>query len=65
MNPKHEWYWCSEMQPEEAWLIKIFDSEAGKNGIADGTLHTSFVLPGTEQLPARNSYEIRNLVFYD
>lgn len=68
-NPKHEWYHCSNMTPEEALLIKIHDSAApgkeGGNGTAGGVPHTALQVPGTEDLPARESCELRCLVFWD
>jgi hypothetical protein len=68
-NPKHTWYYCSDMMPDEALLIKIHDSTApgGQfgNGPAGGTPHTGLQIPGTEELPARESCELRCLVFWD
>lgn len=64
-NPRHKWYYVSDMQPDECLLIKIFDTQSGKAGISGGVPHTSFHLPGTEEYEARNSIEMRCLVFYD
>jgi hypothetical protein len=64
-NPAHEWYYCSDMRPDEGWLLKIFDSEGGKNGICGPAPHTSFELPGEVPKEARTSCEFRTLVFWD
>jgi hypothetical protein len=70
-NPDHEWYYRSEMRPDEALLVKIHDSAAGLargNGsgvIASGVPHTSLQIPGTEDVEARESIELRCLVFWD
>jgi len=60
-NPQHRWYYASRMTPEEACLIKIFDSK--EDGRARRTPHSAFTLP--EQLPSgppRQSVEVRCLV---
>jgi hypothetical protein len=71
-NPEHEWYYCSEMRPDEALLVKIHDSAAGQpqsgdlsGVIANGVPHTSLQIPGTEDVEARESIELRCLVFWD
>ncbi|KPI36628.1 uncharacterized protein AB675_10066 [Cyphellophora attinorum] len=64
-NPAHEWYYCSNMRPDEGWLLKIFDSEGGKGGICGPAPHTSFELPGEVPKEARRSCEFRTLVFWD
>jgi hypothetical protein len=71
-NPEHEWYYCSEMRADEALLVKIHDSAAGlpRSGdlegvIASGVPHTSLQIPGTEDVEARESIELRCLVFWD
>jgi len=61
-NPEQRWYYASEMSPEEALLIKIFDSK--KDGRARCTAHTSFPLKD-ESGPPRQSVEIRCLVFWE
>lgn len=56
-NPDHRWYWCSGVRKDEALFIRIFDSQ--DDGGVPGTPHTSFVVPGTEQEPKRQSIETR------
>lgn len=61
-NPTHRWYYFSEMQPDEALLIRIHDSS--QDGRARLSFHTSFentLAPGA--LP-RESIEVRALVFF-
>lgn len=31
---EHEWVFASDMQPSEAWLIKIMDTDAKEKGFA-------------------------------
>ena len=31
-NPAHRWYWLPEMTPEEALLLKVYDSARGRDG---------------------------------
>ena len=33
-NPDHKWYFLSDQQPDEAWMIKIMDTNAASNGLA-------------------------------
>ncbi|KNZ75561.1 hypothetical protein J132_02501 [Termitomyces sp. J132] len=64
-NPNQKWKYFHGMTPEEAVLIKCFDS------IQDGSValfapHTGFEDPTTpEGTPLRESIELRALVFYD
>jgi len=60
-NPEHRWYYASRMTPDEALLIKIFDS--AKDGIARRVPHSAFTDPNTNSHdPTRQSIEIRCLV---
>ena len=61
-NPEHRWYYKSGMEPDEALLLKIFDSK--KDGRARRTPHTSFQGP-EDTGPPRNSCEIRCFVFWE
>ncbi|KAG1830296.1 hypothetical protein DFJ58DRAFT_824741, partial [Suillus subalutaceus] len=63
-NPNHQWKYLKAMTPEEFVLIKCFDSiEDGS--VARLTPHTGFQDPNTpEGTPARESIELRALVFY-
>ncbi|KAF7189193.1 Hydroxylase/desaturase asaB [Pseudocercospora fuligena] len=59
---QHKWYYCSKLEPEEALLIKIYDSK--KTGVARRTLHTAFVCD-EDYGPPRESVEVRTLVFWE
>ena len=62
-NPAHRWYYFPEMQPDEALLIKTYDSET--DGTSRFTPHTSFDDPtAAADAPPRESLETRCFVFY-
>lgn len=61
-NPKHKWYYLSNMQPDEAVLFKCFDS---KNTSNSRCCHASFRLPQTANEAPRESMEMRFFVFYE
>lgn len=61
-NPAHRWYYFSEMQTDEALLIRIHDS--ADDGRARLSFHTSFENPLTPDAPPRESIETRALVFF-
>lgn len=62
-NPAHRWYYASGMQPDEALLIKCYDSET--DGRARFVPHGAFDDPSApaDRLP-RESIELRSLVFH-
>jgi len=64
-SPRHRWYWHPLQTPNEATLIKVYDSAT--EGRARLTAHTAFDLPDT-LVPAgaapRRSVELRALVFW-
>ena len=62
-SPAHRWYYFPKMQPDEALLIKCFDSGETSNGRF--TAHTAFDDPTAPPtaLP-RESIEVRALVFF-
>jgi len=62
-NPAHRWFYVPEMQPDEALLLKCFDSAT--DGRARFAPHTAFEDPTApaDALP-RESIEIRTLVFH-
>jgi hypothetical protein len=62
-NPAHRWFYVPEMQPDEALLLKCFDSAT--DGRARFAPHSAFEDPTTpaDVLP-RESIEIRTLVFH-
>jgi len=63
-NPNHRWYYVSEMQPDEALLLKCFDSET--DGRARFMPHTAFIDPtAPADVMPRESIELRTFVFYD
>jgi hypothetical protein len=61
-SPAHHWYYFSEMQTDEALLIRIHDS--ANDGRARLSFHTSFENPLTPSAPPRESIEVRALVFF-
>jgi hypothetical protein len=62
-NPAHRWFYVPEMQPDEALLLKCFDSAT--DGRARFAPHTAFEDPTApvDVLP-RESIELRTLVFH-
>ncbi|KAK4962444.1 hypothetical protein LTR10_000070 [Elasticomyces elasticus] len=63
-NPSHKWYYASGMRPEEVLMIKCFDSK--KDGRARRSPHGAFRMDGQdERAPARESIEVRCLVFWE
>jgi len=62
-NPRHQWYWFPRLRPDEALLLKIYDSR--EDGTARFTAHTAFEDPtGAREAPPRRSIELRALVFW-
>ena len=62
-NPQQRWYYFPKMQPEEAVLIRCFDSAL--EGPARFSAHGAFDDPQTPpDVPPRESIEVRTLVFY-
>ncbi len=62
-NPAHRWYYFPEMQPDEALLIKTYDSAT--DGRARFTLHTSFDDPtAAADAEPRESLETRCFAFF-
>lgn len=63
-NPAHRWYYYPHLRPQEALLLKIYDSRA--DGVARAGAHTAFDDPTTPaDAPPRRSIELRALVFFD
>jgi hypothetical protein len=61
-NPNQRWYYLPQIGPDEALLIKCFDSDNTK---AKLTAHTAFADPTSRaDAPARESIESRTFVFY-
>jgi len=62
-NPNHHWYYFPDMQPNEAMLLKCYDS--AEDGRARMTAHTGFDDPTSPpDAPPRESIETRALVFF-
>ena len=62
-NPAQRWYYFPRMQPDEAVLIRCFDSAL--SGAARFSAHGAFDDPQTPPgAPPRESIEVRTLVFY-
>jgi hypothetical protein len=63
-NPNQRWVYFPEMEREELILLKCYDSE--RDGRARWTGHAAFEPPEGHDpsLPARESIEIRTLLFY-
>ena len=62
-SPAHRWYSFPGMRPDEALLIKTYDSAT--DGRARFTIHTSFEDPGAPaDAPHRESLETRCFVFF-
>ena len=62
-NPEQRWFYAPDMRPDEALLLKCYDS------LTDGTSrfspHTAFEDPTTPaDAPPRESIELRTLVFH-
>ncbi len=62
-HPNQRWYYFPKMQPDEAVLIRCFDS--ARSGAARFSAHGSFDDPQTPPgAPPRESIEVRTLVFF-
>lgn len=62
-NPgSHKWYYAANMKPDEALLIKQFDSKP--HGVARRTPHSAFSAE-EDYGPTRQSIEVRCLVFWE
>ncbi len=63
-SPSHRWFYVPEMRPDEALLIKCYDSLT--DGTARFSAHTAFVDPtAPKDILPRESIEIRTIAFYD
>ncbi|KAJ9606656.1 hypothetical protein H2200_008664 [Cladophialophora chaetospira] len=65
-NQSHRWLWLKDQQPNEVNFLKLFDSEAWKEGsrVMPCAPHSAFSLPNTAHLPPRRSIETRVLVVW-
>jgi hypothetical protein len=63
-SPLHRWFYFSNMQPDEAMLLKCFDSDCA-SGRARFTAHTAFDDPtASPDAAPRESIEVRTLAFF-
>lgn len=64
-SPQHKWYWIDNHMPEEALILRFFDSDKkNANHAAGGVLHSGVELPGIDQEEPRESLEIRCLCIW-
>src|SRR5262252_1447563 len=61
-RPSHRWFYFSEMQPDEAVLIRVHDS--ANDGRARLSFHTSFDNPLASGAQPRERIEVGALVFF-
>jgi hypothetical protein len=62
-NPRHRWFYVPAMQPDEALLIKCFESQEA--GTARFTAHAAFDDPTSpHDAPPRESIEVRTLALF-
>jgi len=62
-NPTQRWLYIPDLQPDEALLIKCWDSDAS---VARFAPHTGFEDPSTPPgTPPRQSIEFRTIAFFD
>lgn len=62
-NPGHRWFYVPDMQPDEALLLKCYDSKT--DGRARFAPHTAFEDPtAPADMVPRESIEVRTLVFH-
>ena len=63
-NPAQRWHYFPQLHPDEAILIKSYDSREA--GVARFTAHSAFNDPASPaNAPERESIEARALVFYE
>lgn len=62
-SPRHKWWYFPQMTPQQAILLKTYDSAT--DGRARFVGHTAFVDPSSKQDAAlRESVEIRTICFF-
>jgi hypothetical protein len=62
-NSRHRWFYFPEMRPEEALLIKVYDSDGRR---ARFSAHTAFADPtAPANVAPRESIEVRTFAFFD
>jgi hypothetical protein len=62
-SPRHRWFYFPDMQPDEALLIKVYDSDAAQ---ARFSAHTAFADPtAPADVAPRQSIEVRTFAFFE
>lgn len=61
-EPGQRWYFASDMDVDEAWLFKNFDSS--RSGPCRTAPHSAFIDPRHPNVAPRESIEVRALVLY-
>ncbi|KAI9708234.1 MAG: hypothetical protein M1820_004188 [Bogoriella megaspora] len=62
-SPRHKWWYFPKITPEQAILLKTYDSET--DGRARFVSHSAFLDPTTRSdAPTRESIEIRTIAFF-
>lgn len=61
-EPRQRWHFASDMQTDEAWLFKNFDSASP--GPASAAPHSAFIDPRYPHAAPRESVEVRALVLF-
>lgn len=62
-SPKHKWYYFPLMQPDQALLLKTYDSDSSRTRFM---AHTAFEDPTTPpDAKKRESIEVRTMAFFD
>jgi hypothetical protein len=59
---RHRWYWFPDHSPQEATLVKVFDSSIYGQAVA--STYTAFDYVGSQEDAAKGSIESRTLVFW-
>lgn len=63
-NPAHRWYYASDMQTDEVWIFKNYDSALDAR--ARSAPHTAFIDPTHHpRVAARESVEFRAFAFFE
>ncbi len=61
-SPEHRWYYFPRMSPEQALLLKTYESEPG---LSNSMGHSAFEDPSSPpNAPTRESIEIRTMAFF-
>ena len=59
---RHKWYYMHEQTPDEVLLFKTYDSDEGAK--TKGVSHSAVRVDGTDDVPTRQSIEMRAFVCY-